>query len=681
MKMKKKILSAATALFAALLLLTGAAAADAEGTIHITVPEEPIQIGEAFDLTLGDTIYLGNGETAPFQNLESVEAKITARLGDEMEISAEVNLITGEDSARIHVIADSCRALFPSAGVWTIHVSINAEIMDEEGEAHIYLIRSKETEMTVSAAAPQITAEVIRFGASGEKEFLMAAVRCADGDLFGAGAEDAEHWMVRLEEQELSLDSVEYSGEDTVVLCLGAAAAGGILEIQALPGAFLSGEAASLVAQAEIPVGNAVPVSVKFLMNSSLPAGLTWKLRQEENRTAPEEFRILIAGSAGDPVCDATVRDGDLALSVSEAASGVYTYTCLLPDWNPEALPEDTYSAVILSGGAESYGESWSKKREDPPVIFDQPVFSPDNAGRVPAGGTSEDVPKNPVVENTPDGSAAGFISGPGGQAAAVTLSSSSVQTAQASGGSVVLPIPAVSPAAGSVITIATGSAGPVKVEIPVEGAGPGTVAILVRPDGTEQIIRTSLAADGVVTVAVTDGDMIRIADNSEAFSDTSSHWARDAITFAAARELFSGTGGGNFTPDGGMTRAMLITVLARYDGADTEGESWYEKALAWASARGISSGENPDTPVSREQMAAMLYRYAAFIGKDSGMRGDLTGFADGDSVSGYAGEAMAWAVGAGIIGGTDKGLLAPRNGATRAEAAAILMRFCMNIL
>ena len=492
MKMKKKILSAATALFAALLLLTGAAAADAEGTIHITVPEEPIQIGEAFDLTLGDTIYLGNGETAPFQNLESVEAKITARLGDEMEISAEVNLITGEDSARIHVIADSCRALFPSAGVWTIHVSINAEIMDEEGEAHIYLIRSKETEMTVSAAAPQITAEVIRFGASGEKEFLMAAVRCADGDLFGAGAEDAEHWTVRLEEQELSLDSVEYSGEDTVVLCLGAAAAGGILEIQALPGAFLSGEAASLVAQVEIPVGNAVPVSVKFLMNGSLPAGLTWKLRQEENRTAPEEFRILIAGSAGDPVCDATVRDGDLALSVSEAASGVYTYTCLLPDWNPEALPEDTYSAVILSGGAESYGESWSKKREDPPVIFDQPVFSPDNAGRDPAGGTSSDVPKNPVVENTPDGSAAGFISGPGGQAAAVTLSSSSVQTAQASGGSVALPIPPVSPAAGSVITIATGSAGPVKVEIPVEGAGPGTVAILVRPDGTEQIIRTS---------------------------------------------------------------------------------------------------------------------------------------------------------------------------------------------
>mgnify|MGYP007131990392 FL=1 len=77
--MKKKILSAATALFAALLLLTGAAAADAEGTIHITVPEEPIQIGEAFDLTLGDTIYLGNGETAPFQNLGSQNYRSTGR--------------------------------------------------------------------------------------------------------------------------------------------------------------------------------------------------------------------------------------------------------------------------------------------------------------------------------------------------------------------------------------------------------------------------------------------------------------------------------------------------------------------------------------------------------------------------------------------------------------------------
>ena len=130
------------------------------------------------------------------------------------------------------------------------------------------------------------------------------------------------------------------------------------------------------------------------------------------------------------------------------------------------------------------------------------------------------------------------------------------------------------------------------------------------------------------------------------------------------------------------MTRAMLVTVLARYDGVDTAtGATWYEKGVAWAAANNISSGADLDAPVSREQLATMLYRYAVSSGLDTTASGTLTGFTDAGSVSGYASDAMAWAVGAGLISGNPDGTLAPRDSATRGEVAAILMRFCENVM
>lgn len=121
------------------------------------------------------------------------------------------------------------------------------------------------------------------------------------------------------------------------------------------------------------------------------------------------------------------------------------------------------------------------------------------------------------------------------------------------------------------------------------------------------------------------------------------------------------------------MTRAMLMTVLARFDGQDTTGGAvWYEKAMEWARENGISDGSDPDGSITREQLATMLWRYA---GSPTG-GGSLSSFGDSASVSAYALEAVRWAVGEGLISGTDAGLLAPQGSATRAQVATILMRF-----
>ena len=115
------------------------------------------------------------------------------------------------------------------------------------------------------------------------------------------------------------------------------------------------------------------------------------------------------------------------------------------------------------------------------------------------------------------------------------------------------------------------------------------------------------------------------------------------------------------------------MTVLARLDGQDTAGgEQWYSKAMAWAVQTGISDGTNPDGSITREQLAAMLYRFAGSPAVDGG---ELA-FSDADQVSAYAADALRWASGKGIITGKGGGLLDPKGNATRAEVAAMLMRY-----
>ena len=150
-------------------------------------------------------------------------------------------------------------------------------------------------------------------------------------------------------------------------------------------------------------------------------------------------------------------------------------------------------------------------------------------------------------------------------------------------------------------------------------------------------------------------------------------NWYADAVKYVTDKGLMNGTDDNQFSPSATTTRAMLMTVLARYAGEDTTGgATWYEKSMEWAKAKGVSDGTNPNANITREQLVTMMYRYAGSPKAD----GKLDSFSDAASVSTYAADAMQWAVANGIVNGTN-GKLNPQNNATRAQVAAILMRFC----
>ena len=212
-----------------------------------------------------------------------------------------------------------------------------------------------------------------------------------------------------------------------------------------------------------------------------------------------------------------------------------------------------------------------------------------------------------------------------------------------------------------------------VKVEIPVRNVTPGTVVVIVHADGTEEIVRTSIVTKNGVALELTSSATVKVYDNSKFFSDVpAANWASDAVAFVSSRELFNGTGANTFSPNAPMTRQMLMTVLARLDGTDTSGNA-YAKGMEWAIRNGVSNGSDPEGKITREQLATMLWRYAG----SPSVSGRMTGFVDADQISGYAEDAILWATKAGIIGGKGNGQLDPKGYATRAEVAAMLMRYC----
>lgn len=231
---------------------------------------------------------------------------------------------------------------------------------------------------------------------------------------------------------------------------------------------------------------------------------------------------------------------------------------------------------------------------------------------------------------------------------------------------------PAASSAAAPVIKLSVpASAGEVSVVIPVVNAQQGTVAIKVNPDGTEEIIKTSVVTKDGVVLGVKGSTQIKIVNNDKDFADTVGHWAESDVDFVSARELFTGTAPQTFSPEAATTRGMVVTVLARLAGESTDGgANWYDKGCAWAVTNGVSDGTDPNGTVTREQLAAMLYRYFG----SPAVSGSLS-FADASSVSEYAHDAMQWCVNNGIINGMD-GLLNPQGQATRAQVSAMFARY-----
>ena len=212
--------------------------------------------------------------------------------------------------------------------------------------------------------------------------------------------------------------------------------------------------------------------------------------------------------------------------------------------------------------------------------------------------------------------------------------------------------------------------AGETKVEIPVTNVKPGTVAVLVHADGTEEIVKNSLPTEDGIQLTVNGGATVKIVDNSKDFADTRNHWAKDAIDFVSARGLLNGTSANTFSPNAPTTRAQLWTVLARQADADlTGGATWYENAQNWAKEKGISDGTNPNGTINRAQMVTMLWRA---MGQSAA--GSAANFTDVPADAYYA-QAVAWAVENGITAGVGNGRFDPNSTCTRAQIATFLHR------
>lgn len=161
-------------------------------------------------------------------------------------------------------------------------------------------------------------------------------------------------------------------------------------------------------------------------------------------------------------------------------------------------------------------------------------------------------------------------------------------------------------------------------------------------------------------------------------FTDvTSGSWYYDGVKYVCDNGLMNGTSANEFNPNANTTRSMIVTILARMEGVNTSGgATWYARGREWAMGAGISDGTNMTGKITREQLAAMLYRYAKMKGYDVSASADISGYTDASGVSGWATDAMRWAVSAGLINGRTATTLAPQGNATRAEVASILMRF-----
>ena len=230
--------------------------------------------------------------------------------------------------------------------------------------------------------------------------------------------------------------------------------------------------------------------------------------------------------------------------------------------------------------------------------------------------------------------------------------------------------------------------------EIAVTDNGDGTYTF-VMPD-SKVSIAAEFVKEGTETPNTTPTPGAEENCPSEKFTDVDqSLWYHEGIDYALTNGLMNGMSDTTFEPNSTTTRAMVVAVLYRLDGspvtaqasfADVPADAWYADAVAWGEANGVVSGYNEETfgpsdSITREQMAAILYRYAQYKGIDVSAQADLSKYSDADAVSDWANTALSWANAEGLISGMSDTELAPTDTATRAQVASILMRFCENIV
>ena len=318
------------------------------------------------------------------------------------------------------------------------------------------------------------------------------------------------------------------------------------------------------------------------------------------------------------------------------------------------------------------------------------------------AAGNKTTVVTTEKATETKDGNTSKVVSDESGKVVSVEakVSETAAESAAKSGEAVTLPVTvtaAQSAAEATPVAITVPKdAESVKVEIPVEDVKPGTVAIIVREDGSEEIVKTSTTSAGGVVLALEAGASVKVVDNTKTFNDVDgSEWYAGNVAWASSREVMNGIGNNTFAPNADTNRAMVTQILYNLDDgkangtiptfSDVSANDWYADSVAWAVENGVARGEGAsfgaNDPVTREQLAVMLYNYAGKKGYDVSAKGDTSRFADNGSTSAWATDAMAWAVGVGIINGTrdanGTANLNPQGNASRAQVTAMTERFC----
>ena len=384
---------------------------------------------------------------------------------------------------------------------------------------------------------------------------------------------------------------------------------------------------------------------------------------------------------AYDPATPDMTRTGDAAMIVASGASAGGNY-------------EITYAAGKLSVTSRPSSGGGGGSSSTTPT---KPETTTNPDGSVTKTETKSDGTVTEIITNRdgsttktetkPDGSSKTEVKDASGSTGTVktdknghttaetTLSSKAVEDAKKNGEAVKAPVEVEasrdSNTAPTVKVELPKNAGETAVEIPVSNVKPGTVAVIVHPDGTEEIVKNSLPTADGIRLTMDGSATVKIMDNSKDFIDTRAHWAKDAIDFVSARGLVNGISNTIYAPNNSTTRAQLWTILARQNDADlTGGSIWYEKAQNWAKDKGVSDGADPNGTINRAQMVTMLWRAMGQPAAASGVS-----FADVPADSYYA-QAVAWAIENGITAGVGNGKFDPDAACTRGQIATFLYRY-----
>ena len=432
-------------------------------------------------------------------------------------------------------------------------------------------------------------------------------------------------------------------------------------------------------AETSISVGNSETLSATVAPENATIKALTWASSDEDVATVAPDGTVT-AVKVGTVTITATAADGS-----GKSATCTVTVTGDTTPSQPGGSTGGSSGGSSSGGGGGSSSTTPTKPETatKPDGTKVETVTKPDGTKVETTTGKDGSVTKtetkkdgSSVTENkAADGSTGTVKTDKNGQTeAAAKVSGKAVENAKKNGEAVKVPVEVEatrnSSTAPTVSIELPKGAGETKVEIPVSNVTPGTVAVLVHPDGTEELLKDSIPTEDGIQLTVDGSATVKIVDNSKGFIDTRNHWAEDEIDFVSARGLVNGMSATIYAPNNSTTRAQLWTILARQNDANlTGGSVWYENAQNWAKSEGVSDGANPNAAINRAQMVTMLWRT---VGQPTA--GGAANYIDVPADSYYA-QAVAWAVENGITTGVGGGKFDPTATCTRAQIAAFMAR------